>query len=391
MQFKQPKYELADIFNLYWKGYKENHNTSPWQNKAIWLIQNCRTSRLGGHIATCSNTECDYQKNAYNSCRNRNCPKCQGSKQIEWVRNRLEEILPIPYYHHIFTLPHKLNDLALCNKKVVYDLFFKSAAYTLNAFSRDPKYLNAQLGFIGILHSWGRTLSYHVHIHFIVTGGGLAKDRFKRLPYQNKFLFPSLALSRTIRGYFVKQLKKAYSNGLLQFPGNLERISNSKAFDGFCREVGKEAWYNYIEKPFSGPEQVVKYIGQYTHRIAISNHRIREIDNNHIKFRYKDFKDESKQKVMSLASDQFIQRFLWHVLPSGFKRIRHFGFLSSGNRRECFEKIKYLLDELSQSSIDSLNRIQEWILNVDAILTKRCPKCKAGTLEFSMVEIYNST
>jgi hypothetical protein len=382
--FEKPKFELADIFNRYWQEYHVKHNTSKLQRSVVWAIRNCRTSVLGGHIERCTNDVCSYIKNAYNSCRNRNCPKCQFSRQIKWVHDRLKELLPVPYYHVVFTLPHSLNDLALCNKEVIYDLFFKSAAFTLNAFSQDPKYLGAQLGFFGILHTWGSTLTYHIHIHFIVTGGGLAFDGsgFKRLPYKEEFIFPVKAMSRTMRGKFIKLFKAAFRENRLKFPGDLKSIEQPANFYDFCSKVGSEDWVVYSKKPFAGPEKVVDYIGRYTHRVAISNHRLVAIDNGSITFKYKDYQDEEKIKEMTLTADHFIQRFLWHIVPEGFRKIRYYGFLSPGNRQEKVDLIQKLLDVVVEKSSWASKSISEWIDRYDAVLNHRCPMCKTGIIEY---------
>jgi hypothetical protein len=382
--FKRPKFEIADIFNRYWEKFLATHKVSKWQRYVVWAIRVCRTSELGGHIERCTNEFCDYVKNAYNSCRNRNCPKCQFSRQIKWVYDRLKELLPVPYYHVVFTLPHSVNDLTLCNKDVIYDLFFKAAAYTLNAFSQDPRYLGAQLGFFGILHTWGSTLTYHVHIHFIVTGGGLAYDGsgFKMLPYREEFIFPVKAMSRTMRGRFVKLLKQAYRENRLNFPGDLQSIARPADFYDFCSRVGNEEWVIYSKKPFAGPEKVVEYIGRYTHRVAISNHRIINIENDRITFRYKDYQDDEKIKEMTVSAEHFIQRFLWHIVPEGFRKIRYYGFLSPGNREEKIDLIKKLLDELIEKSSSILDSIASWLDRYDEVLNRRCPVCKIGIIEY---------
>ena len=305
----------------------------------------------------------------------------------------MSELLPIPYFHHVFTLPHILNTLALYNKAIIYDLFFKACGYTLNSFSKDPKYLNAKIGIIGILHTWGQTLWYHVHIHFIITGGGLAFDgsQFKRLPYQEQFLFPSRALSMTIRAKFVELLKQAYQAGKLFFPAALADIKDAEGFRRFCNEVGRQAWYNYTKPPFSGAATVVKYIGRYTHRVAISNHRLLDIADDQVKFSYKDYKDDSKVKSMSLSSDNFIRRFLWHILPSGFKRIRYYGFLAGGSRKQQLALARSLLSALNEASIECLSGVKEWLERFGTFLDRRCPKCKSGKLVYQLIPVWDSS
>lgn len=397
MSITRPKYEVADIFNRYWADYCVRHKVHNEQSKVVKAMMYCRTSKLGGHIEFCNNGDCDYELKAFNSCRNRNCNKCQYSKQLEWVHNRLKELLPVPYFHQVFTLPHMLNHICLYNKGIVYDLFFKACAYTLNAFARDPKFLGAKIGFIGILHSWGQKLCYHVHIHFIVVGGGLAFDKsvFYRLPYQNKFLFPSKAMSCTLRGEFVKLLKRAYQEGRLIFPDKLSCLKDQDVFQRYCNRLGRQAWYNYTKEPFSGPENVIKYISRYTHRVAISNHRLIDIKDNRITFRYKDYRDRDKNdipriKESTLTADHFIQRFLWHLVPSGFKKIRHFGFLSSGSRKEGIELARLLLNYTNEKSIQVFEGIKDWLGQFGDFIERKCPKCGIGSLVYQLLPAYPS-
>jgi len=276
-------------------------------------------------------------------------------------------------------MPEILSNLCLFNPKVIYDLFFKATSYALNAFSRDPKFLGAQLGFIGILHTWGKSLWHHPHIHYIITGGGLKGDTWVSLPYQNNFLFPVKAVSRTVRGRFIKLLKKAYAEENLIFPGELNEISSPVSFNKFCNRLGREAWYCHSKKPFSGPEKVLEYIGRYTHRVAISNSRLVETKDNRVIFRVKDYKDKGKQKVVSLDKDTFIQRFLWHILPVGFRKIRHFGFLNTGFRSNKIQLIREYFQSLMQSIEEEIN---PWFDKVAPFINHICPQCKKGEIEF---------
>jgi len=377
----RPRLEVADILRRYLSDYLSKHNITTQQQKTIHAVMNCRTHVLGGHIEKCSNIECDYETNAYNSCRNRHCAKCNGSKRIKWVSERLKEILPIPYFHIIITLPSVLRELALYNQSVIYELFFKASSYTLDIFSRDKKYLGAKMGFMGILHSWGQTLFYHPHIHYIVTGGGLAPDKSEwiRLPYQKKFIFPVKAMSKVMMGRFIRLLKEAYQDNLMQFPGKLKTISDPYHFKRFCNSLYEQNWYIYAKPPFSGPDTVIRYFSRYTHRVAISNDRLLNMNNNTITFRYKDYKDNSKIKIMSLSADSFIQRFLWHILPNGFRKIRYYGILSAGLRTVSLAKIRDLLDQ----SIQTINHhIQDYRDSFLHIIDHLCPKCKTGTLVF---------
>lgn len=375
------QFEMADILRQYWSRFAKTHKVTYHHFKVIYLIINCRTKILGGHIEKCSNHVCDYVKNAFNSCRDRHCPKCSISKKIKWVSDRIKELLPIPYYHFTSTLPPILHRLCLLNQAVIYDLFFKSTSYALNAFSKDPKFLGAQLGFVGILHTWGKSLCLHPHIHYIITGGGLSWDKSEwiPLPYQKKFLFPAKAVSMTIRGKFVKLLKKAYAQGDLVFPGKLQAISLPSSFYAFCNQVGNQAWYCHSKRPFSGPEKVLEYIGRYTHRVAISNSRLIGIKDGRVIFKLKDYKDEGIIKVSSLPVETFIRRFTWHILPRGFRKIRHFGFLNTGFRKEKIRLIRRLLEETAGTVED---KIRVWLDRMEPYLNPICPKCHTGTLVY---------
>ena len=373
--------EMADILNTYWDDFVKTHKVSRHHHKVVGAIRNCRTSRMGTHLEKCSNCNCDYETMAYNSCRDRHCPKCSTSKRLKWVSERIKELLPIPYFHTTCTMPPILRPLCLFNQKIIYDLFFKSTSYALNAFSKDKKFLGAQLGFVGILHTWGKSLWYHPHIHYIVTGGGLSGDKWINLPYKYEFLFPSEALSRTIRARFVELLKNAYAEGKLQFPGELSKIGSPLSFKRFCNELGNQAWYCHVKKPFTSPEKVLEYMGRYTHRVAISNSRLISMNNDRVTFRAKDYKEEGKEKVVTLSADTFIQRFLWHVLPSGFRKIRHFGFLNTGFRSE---KIQIIRNHFKSLAASIEEQIESWFDRMGTFINHLCPKCHEGRLIFYM-------
>jgi hypothetical protein len=390
---KRPVHEIAEIFQRYWKQYCQNHRVSAFQKKVVLAIKSCRSAALGGHRVTCTNDDCDYEQQSYNSCRNRHCPKCQGSKQLEWVHQRLQELLPIPYFHQVFTMPPLLNPLALFNKALIYDIFFNAAAETLKAFAADPKYLNAKLGFIAIMHTWGQTLSYHVHLHFIVTGGGITADgrQFKRLPYGKKFLFPSRAMSRTLRARFVELLKQAYADGKLQFPDEMAQLRSADAFTRFCVQVGQQAWYNYTSLPFTGPKKLLAYLSRYTHRVAISNHRIKSVEDGQVCFEYKDYRDNHQIKTMTLEAEHFIQRFLWHIFPAGFKRIRYYGFLAPGCRAKQLEVARTALNALCEQAIQCREGMAEWWERFGAFLERQCPKCHTGKLVYQLIMPWDSS
>jgi hypothetical protein len=270
----------------------------------------------------------------------------------------------------------------LFNQKLIYDLFFESTSYALNRFARDERYLGGQLGFFGILHTWGQNIGYHVHIHYIIAGCGFLKldGRIKRLPYQEKFLFPVIALSKTVREYFIKRLKEAYYNGHLNLPGELGVLAEIDQFEHFCDKLGNQAWYCYAKPPFAGPDKVVEYIGRYTHRVALSNNRIKKIDDNGIDFSYKDYKDGSKIKEMHLETDTFIQRMLYHFLPYGFRKIRHFGFLSGSNHNRNFKMLKSFFENVV--NVELCQSIKNWFDRFRGCLERTCTVCKTGTLIF---------
>jgi hypothetical protein len=276
-------------------------------------------------------------------------------------------------------MPSTLRLLSLYNQSVIYDLFFKSSSYTLKIFSKDKRYLGATLGFMGILHTWGQTLFYHPHIHYIVTGGGLTSDKsqWKNLPYQKKFLFPVKAMSKVIGAHFIKLLKEAYQNKVIQFPNKLKNISKPISFYQYCSKLYDENWYIYAKPPFSGPSTVIKYFSRYTHRIAISNNRLLSIDNDKISFKYKDYKEDAKSKIMTLPVESFLQRFLWHILPNGFRKIRYYGILSSGLKTKCLKIIRELFEYVDEI-LD--HNIHDCLDDLLPIIEHLCPKCKKGRL-----------
>ena len=336
---EQPKYEVADIFNLYGKEYRKNYKLTTDQLNVMYAIEHCRTAEYGFHADICDN--CGHIEKAYNSCRNRHCSKCQGIAKRKWVEARIDELLPVSYHHAVFTLPNQISVLSLHNQKLIYDLLFDAASQTLLVFGDDPEWLGAKPGFYGILHTWPQTLWPHAHLHFIITAGGLTNNgEWVEPKYKGKFLFPVPALSKVFRGKFIEGLKKAYYAGELVLPDNL-KIKDDDEFEQWIDLLASRNWVVNSKPPFSGPEEVVRYIGRYTHRIAISNHRIISIADGQISFSFKDNKEKDKSKVwkeMTLPADQFIKRFLWHVLPKRYHRIRHYGFLTNGKKKANLEQ-----------------------------------------------------
>lgn len=380
---QRPELELADILKRYLPEYRKSHGISFWQEKALYAIQVCRTSICGGHIEICD--KCSYEHPVYNSCHNRHCPKCQGISRRRWVAARLGELLPVPYYHVVFTLPHRLNNLALYNKRLVYDLFYRAAAYTLVKFGNDAKYLGAQLGFMGVLHTWGKGLCYHIHWHFIIPGGGLTDEgQWVNLPYRDKYLFNTYAMSKVIRARFIKLLRKAYNNGELVIPDAETPLENPAMFEYFLNDIAGECWVNYTKRPFGGPEQVVKYIGRYTHRVALSNNRLLSIDGGKIRMQVRDYKKGGVSVPIELTATEFIRRFLMHILPKGFRKIRYGGFMAPAIRRE---KLKLALRILQPERPDVPGK--ELLPELDDTAIGKCPKCQRGNMRVIEIDRRN--
>ena len=367
---QHPKSEVADIFRLYGKEYRSQNGMTKKQHAVMSTIERCRTSDYGYHVDQCD--RCGHTENEFNSCRDRHCPKCQGISRRKWVRKRLQDALPIPYYHTVFTLPHLLCSLILYNKELSYDLLFCSASETLLTFGRDPKWLGGEIGFYGVLHSWGQTLWHHPHVHFIVAGGALTDDgRWIEPKYKDKFLFPVHALSKVFRGKFIQGLKSAYYRGDLELPPDLANLNKQRNFELWIDDLVGRDWIVYCKPPFGEAEEVIRYIGRYTHRVAISNRRIVRVENDEVDFRYKDYKANTViWQTMTLKAQEFIRRFLCHVLPKGFHKIRHYGFLANGRSKAKIAHIKSILGVESLQD-DSF---------IDDDLAIPCPKCGKGKL-----------
>ncbi len=360
--------ELANVMNKCGDSYRDSHKMSYDQHKAMNAIQACRTSFLGAHISECNT--CHTQEISYNSCRNRHCPKCQSSKSLKWVKGKLERLLPVEWYHVVFTLPHELNELILHNKSDLYSLMFKHCSDTLKTFGNDPKWIGGEIGIISILHTWGQNLEFHPHIHCIVSAGGLSGSEWKKA--QKKFLFPVKALSKVWKGKFMEDLKR-HKNELV-FPEKLTEVQ----WKNTLKIAYEKDWVVYAKSPFNSPERVMKYLGLYSHRVAISNARILEVKDGIVSFRYRDSKDGKKQKVMHLRAEEFIRRFLLHIIPKGFVRIRSYGILSNGNR-EKLQKAEEVLGEILE---EVKKHIRTCIDELSTRLIQRCRTCKKGLMEF---------
>ena len=340
------KLEVADIFCAHGGAYRREqtgHLNLP-QLKVMSAIENCRTAALGGHVAAC--TKCDHQHIAYNSCRNRHCPKCQSAAAQDWIQARMEDLLLVQYFHVVFTLPPQIADIAYQNKEAVYGLLFKVSAQTLQTIAADPKHLGAKIGMTSVLHTWGSAMTHHPHVHVVVPGGGLSSDGQRWVACRKGFLVSVKVLSRLFRRLFLEGLAKLHKEGKLAFFGSLSKLADPDAFATYLAPLRKINWVVYAKQPFGGPEAVLAYLSRYTHRIAISNHRLMSADANAVAFKWKDYRIKSgdRMKVMRLHTSEFIRRFLIHVLPSGFHRIRHTGFLANGIRRDRIEMIRRLLD-----------------------------------------------
>ena len=334
----RPALEVADIFRAHgpaWRQANAGH-VSLGQLKVMSAIERCRTAALGGHVVRCE--DCAYTTIAYNSCRNRHCPKCQGAAAKQWLAEREAELLPVPYFHVVFTLPPAIADIAYQNKAVVYDLLFRATAETVLTIAADPKHLGARIGITAVLHTWGSTMTHHPHVHMIVPGGGISLDGSRWVSCRPRFFLPVPVFSKLFRGLMLAKLLAAHKAGQLKFFGQHARLAERKAFAAYLAPLRKRKWYVYSKPPFGGPEAVLAYLARYTHRVAISNRRLIAFDHNGVTFKYKDYRADgrARYKVMTLATGEFIRRFLIHVLPKGFHRIRHFGLFA---RAACINNI----------------------------------------------------
>jgi hypothetical protein len=321
----RPTLEVADIVrtagNSFWEKYR-SHLAWP-HRKVLDAIVRCRTAALGGHLDQC--VRCGHQAVSYNSCRDRHCPRCQGNARARWLAARSSELLPVPYFHIVFTLPHEFSALILQNKRLLYDLLFRTSAASLLELARDPERLGADIGFLGVLHTWGQNLQHHPHVHYIVPAGGLAPDGSRWIDSSRRFFLPVKALSKIFRDKFCDQLRELFQQDRLQFHNSLQQLASSGGFNHLLWQLGRKDWVVYAKPPFGGAEHVLNYLARYTHRVAISNHRLVAFENHRVSFRWRDYAHAGKNKVMTVPAEEFLRRFLIHVLPKGLVRIRHFG------------------------------------------------------------------
>jgi hypothetical protein len=328
----RPALEVADVFRHHGEAFRRNHGAhlGRVERRVMAAVEQCRTPALGGHVEQCG--DCGLIRHAYNSCRNRHCPKCQGLARAEWLEARQAELLPVPYYHVVFTLPPPAAEIAFQNKRVVYAILFRAAAEALHDIAADPHHLGAEVGAVAVLHTWGQTLQHHPHLHCIVPGGGLSPDQTRWIPCRPGFFLPVRVLSRRFRTLFLARLQTASAAGELRFSGALAALATPEAFTERLHALRGVDWVVYAKRPFAGPEQVLAYLGRYTHRVAIANSRLTRLADGQVSFTWKDYRRDGKTKLMTLAADEFMRRFLLHVVPDGFHRIRHLGFLANGHR-----------------------------------------------------------
>jgi hypothetical protein len=375
----RPIYEVGDLFRQYGAAYREQHPLPLEHQRVMAAIESCRTAALGGHLEQCD--RCGHQRPVYNSCRNRHCPKCQGLARASWLADRQAELLPVGYFHNVFTLPHELNDLLAANPRLLYNLLFHSAAATLLAFAADPRYgLGGQLGFTAVLHTWDQKLLYHVHLHCVIAGGALSADGQRWLPARAHYLFPVRELSAAFRDRYLEGVRRAFTQARLLFPGRLAEWAAPAAFTAHLEPLAAKDWVVYSQPPFGGPARVLEYLSRYTHRVAISNSRLRAIDGGRVTFTYRDRRDHNRSKELTIAAAEFIRRFLLHVTPPGLCRMRHYGFLSNRVKEQRLACCRALLGPAEAPEEDVSSTVTAVLLRLTGEEAGRCPQCGEGQM-----------
>jgi hypothetical protein len=371
--------EVADILRRHGKAYRQAHGAhlGRVEHRVMAAITACRTAALGGHVEQCS--DCGEIRISYNSCRNRHCPKCQNLTRAQWVEARQAELLPVPYFHVVFTLPAQLAGIAFQNKAVVYDILMRTAAETLRTIAADPKHLGAEIGLIAVLHTWGQNLHHHPHVHCIVPGGGPSPDATRWMACRPGFFLPVKVLSKLFRHLFLKQLDSAFKAGRLLFFNALTMRADPRNFARLLAGLRRIDWVVYAKRPFGGPEQVLAYLGRYTHRVAIANSRLINIEDGHVSFRWRDYRQNATNKVMTLTAEEFIRRFLLHTLPDGFQRIRHYGFLANGHRADKLDLCRRLLAAPPPEPLEPARDYRQRYRELTGRDLDRCPCC-GGTM-----------
>jgi hypothetical protein len=373
--------EVADVIRHLGPAFRDRYGAtlSSARRRAMAAIEACRTAALGGHVERCD--DCGQQRISYNSCRNRNCPKCQGLARAQWLEDRQAELLDVPYFHVVFTVPNEIATIAFQNQVVVYDILFRAAAQTLHTIAADPRHLGAEIGFLAVLHTWGQNLMHHPHLHCLVPGGGIAPDGQSWVACRPGFFLPVRVLSRLFRGLFLRDLEKAFAAGQLRFFNAQRHLQEPAAFRRYLAPLHAADWVVFAKRPFAGPAQVLEYVGRYTHRVAISNNRLLSMDHGKVRFRWKDYRDGSRPKTMTLDGTEFIRRFLIHVLPDGFHRIRYYGFLGNHHRTSKLALCRALLGmpppaAAAAPAADYRHRFE----TLTGRSLHRCPHCGTGTM-----------
>jgi hypothetical protein len=373
---KTPRPELADVIRTHHRDLLAHWNPvlSREQRKALRDIRDCRSAALGGRVQQCD--QCGHRVILYNSCRNRHCPKCQATARARWLALRETELLPVPYFHVVFTLPAQIGRLAMQNPRQIYGTLFRAAAAALLETARDPRFLGASIGFLAVLHTWGQNLHLHPHLHCVVPGGGISLDGSRWIGCRkSSFFLPARVLSRRFRKVFLQSLKQAFRKGALRFSGELAPLAEPAAFQALCHQTAAIDWVVHVKPPFGGPRRVLKYLARYTHRVAISNHRLRALENGRVSFEWKDYADHSRTKLMTVDAVEFLRRFLLHVLPTGMVRIRQFGFLANRVRKQKLELCRALLGAGSLAVPSDRD-----IIEVHLEGAPRCPVCELGRM-----------
>jgi hypothetical protein len=372
--------EVADVFRRYGNAYRERHDAAlpTAQRRVMTAIERCRTAALGGHVDQCD--QCGHQRISYNSCRNRHCPKCQSLARAEWLEDRRAEILDTQYFHVVFTVPEEIAAIAYQNKEIVYGILFRTAAETLRTIAADPRHLGAEIGFFSVLHTWGQNLLHHPHLHCVVTGGGLSPDGSRWIACRAGFFLPVKVLSRLFRRLFVEALEKAFDAGELRFFAALDPLRERDAFRRHLAPVRRAKWVVYAKPPFAGPDQVLDYVGRYTHRVALSNDRLLDIEDGKVRFRWKDYRQGSRRKTMTLDADEFIRRFLLHVLPDRFQRIRYYGLLGNRHRGPNLARCRALLGMPEPEPDDTVKDYRDRCEELTGVSLWECPVCRHGRM-----------
>ncbi|HEY1210109.1 MAG TPA: IS91 family transposase [Terracidiphilus sp.] len=374
----QPTLELADIFRQHGPAYRQAHSLPLHHHRVMQAIERCRTPLLGGVVEWCD--QCQYSHTRYRSCRDRHCPKCQGLARAQWLAQRKAELLPTQYFHVVFTLPEPIAAIAFYNQQVVYDILFRTVAETLLTIAADPQRLGVATGFFDVLHTWGQNLHFHPHLHCVVPAGGLSADHERWIAGSRKFLLPVKVLSARFRRLFLLALAQAHAAGELQFFGDLAPLVDPPAFARYLAPLQHKKWVVYAKAPFGGPQHVLEYLGRYTHRVAISNRRLLALENGRVSFAWKDYRDAGKSKVMTIPAEEFIRRFLQHVVPPGFQRIRYYGFLANCHRAAKLALCRQLLATTCSQLLPQPADCRDLLASLTSTNSRLCPQCGRGIL-----------